>query len=55
MPDCERCKAQLAISAEAYLLTFECSFCASCYRDLERRCPNCSGELVRRPRPADLA
>jgi hypothetical protein len=36
------------------ICTFECTFCAACARDvLEGVCPNCGGELVRRPvRPA---
>ncbi|MCI4345852.1 MAG: DUF1272 domain-containing protein [Thermoplasmata archaeon] len=54
-PVCERCEAPLPPTAEAYICTFECTFCRSCYRELEGRCANCSGELVRRPRPAPLA
>ncbi len=36
------------------ICTFECTFCADCARDrFDDRCPNCQGELVRRPiRPA---
>jgi hypothetical protein len=34
--------------------TFECTFCAPCATDhLNGTCPNCGGDLVRRPiRPA---
>jgi hypothetical protein len=36
------------------ICTFECTFCADCVADvLGGICPNCGGELVRRPaRPA---
>jgi hypothetical protein len=42
-------------SREAMICSFECTFCAACVeRRLLGRCPNCGGELVRRPiRPAD--
>jgi hypothetical protein len=58
-PNCECCDVDLAPeSPEARICTFECTFCATC---AEARfgglCPNCSGELVRRPirPPAALA
>ena len=55
-PNCECCDRDLApASLEARICTFECTFCADC---AEQRfggvCPNCGGELVRRPvRPAE--
>jgi len=54
-PNCECCDRDLpADSAEARICSFECTFCAECADTrLESRCPNCGGELVRRPiRPA---
>ncbi|MBL8551126.1 MAG: DUF1272 domain-containing protein [Hyphomonadaceae bacterium] len=53
-PNCECCDRDLPPDAEARICTFECTFCADC---AERRfagvCPNCGGELVKRPvRPA---
>lgn len=54
-PNCERCDADLpADSTSARICSFECTFCAACADGpLAGRCPNCSGELVRRPiRPA---
>ncbi|MDQ0136814.1 hypothetical protein J2T08_004753 [Neorhizobium galegae] len=54
-PNCECCDKDLAPeSQEAMICTFECTFCADCATDvLKGICPNCSGELVRRPvRPA---
>jgi hypothetical protein len=53
-PGCECCDTDLAgDSTEAYICSFECTFCARCAADrLRGRCPNCGGELVRRPRRA---
>ena len=54
-PNCECCDRDLPpASREAMICTFECTFCAACARDVLRgTCPNCGGELVRRPvRPA---
>lgn len=54
-PNCECCDRDLPPdSREAYLCTFECTFCLDCAsRKLGFVCPNCGGELVRRPiRPA---
>lgn len=55
-PGCECCDRDLPpASAEAMICSFECTFCTSCATGvLKGRCPNCGGELVRRPvRPAD--
>ena len=49
-PVCERCDAPLAPDGEAFICTYECTFCPSCAAELAEVCPNCSGELVRRPR-----
>jgi hypothetical protein len=54
-PNCECCDRNLPPdSREAMICTFECTYCASCADTvLGNICPNCSGELVRRPiRPA---
>jgi hypothetical protein len=54
-PNCECCDRDLPpASREAMICTFECTFCVACARDVLRgTCPNCGGELVRRPvRPA---
>ncbi|MFN7915467.1 MAG: DUF1272 domain-containing protein [Vicinamibacterales bacterium] len=55
-PGCECCDRDLpADSADARICSFECTFCATCAETkLGGRCPNCGGELVRRPRrPAE--
>ena len=49
-PGFEMCMAPLAGEEEAYICSFECTFCASCTSDLQRVCPHCGGELVLRPR-----
>ena len=54
-PNCECCDRDLPPETTgAMICTFECTYCADCAtRVLKGRCPNCSGELVRRPvRPA---
>ncbi|HWG11055.1 MAG TPA: DUF1272 domain-containing protein [Rhodanobacteraceae bacterium] len=50
--ECERCRAPTAKEGEAYICTFECTFCADCSDEMAYVCPNCGGELARRPRPA---
>ncbi len=50
-PGCECCDRDLPpASQEAMICSFECTFCRTCAEELLRnRCPNCGGELVRRP------
>jgi hypothetical protein len=51
-PNCECCNRDLPNeSPDARICTFECTFCSECAETkLNNTCPNCSGELVRRPR-----
>jgi uncharacterized protein len=54
-PGCECCNVDLAPDSKlARICSFECTFCQSCTEDkLKGICPNCGGELLRRPiRPA---
>ena len=48
--ECERCGAALTPDGVARICSFECTFCGSCANELEGVCPNCSGELVARPK-----
>lgn len=50
-PNCECCDKDLPPdSAEAMICTFECTFCRDCTgQRLHGVCPNCGGELIRRP------
>ncbi len=54
-PKCERCGLGLAQDGEAYICSYECTFCADCTADMQDRCPNCGGELLRRPRRVEAA
>ena len=47
---CEKCSAAIDKLAEAFICSFECTFCPSCTQDMTAKCPNCGGELLRRPR-----
>jgi len=56
-PNCECCDKDLPPDApDAMICTFECTFCAECAESvLDGVCPNCGGDLVRRPiRPAAM-
>ena len=48
--ECERCGAALTAAGEARICSYECTFCPACADALASVCPNCGGELVRRPR-----
>jgi uncharacterized protein len=50
-PNCECCDKDLPPDTpEAMMCSFECTFCRGCAEGVLRgRCPNCGGELVRRP------
>ncbi|MGN6830010.1 DUF1272 domain-containing protein [Paucibacter sp. M5-1] len=56
-PNCECCDADLpATSGRALICSFECTFCAACaLQRLDDQCPNCGGDLVRRPRRVGTA
>ncbi len=47
---CEACSKELQKSSIAYICTHECTFCQECTERMHHVCPNCGGELVRRPR-----
>jgi hypothetical protein len=47
---CEKCQVSLAVDGEAYICSYECTFCAACTQHMAACCPNCGGELVHRPR-----
>lgn len=54
-PNCECCDRDLPPeSQDARICSFECTYCSDCADTrLQGHCPNCAGELVRRPvRPA---
>ena len=47
---CERCGKELGWEDPASICSYECTFCKDCSADMDHVCPNCGGELVRRPR-----
>ena len=48
---CEKCgNASPEDSAEVFICSYECTFCGKCAEKMGAVCPNCSGELVKRPR-----
>ena len=51
-PRCDRCEAILPDAEPAYICSYECTFCPNCATWFQSRCPNCTSELVRRPRRA---
>ena len=57
-PNCECCNKDLPPdAADALICSFECTFCTACATNRlpGGRCPNCGGELLRRPiRPAPM-
>ncbi|WP_348983707.1 DUF1272 domain-containing protein [Microbulbifer sp. CAU 1566] len=46
---CERCSAKLGLSDQAFICSYECTFCPSCVEEVRSICPNCQGNLVLRP------
>lgn len=56
-PNCETCDKDLPNDGpDAFICTFECTFCADCTSNMHKEiCPNCGGDLVLRPtRPSSL-
>lgn len=47
---CEVCGQTLCDDGEAWICSYECTYCTLCCERLEAACPNCGGEIVRRPR-----
>ena len=47
---CERCGGGLEVDGAAFICSYECTFCGDRSADMDHVCPNCGGELVRRPR-----
>jgi len=54
-PACGQCHRPLSESAPAYICSSESTWCPECYRSFHGLCPECGGELVRRPRPSRRA
>ena len=48
--ECEKCGESVEPTGDAYICTFECTFCSDCAEGMNAVCPNCGGELVARPK-----
>ncbi len=46
---CESCSGKLEHRSDAYICSYECTFCSPCTESMDHICPNCDGELVKRP------
>jgi uncharacterized protein len=52
---CEKCGRGVVPDSAAMICVYECTFCVPCTQTMDGICPNCAGELVRRPRPPRTA
>ena len=47
---CEKCNVDLpTISSEAFICSYECTYCRECAERMNQKCPNCEGDLQPRP------
>src|ERR1700680_2187777 len=46
---CEKCKQPIAAESECFICSYECTFCCNCAVAMGGTCPNCGGELAKRP------
>lgn len=51
---CQSCGRAVAGGDVVFVCSFDCTFCAACAAPMEGRCPNCGGELARRPRRGEI-
>ena len=51
--NCMKCDAGLEHMGEAWICSYECTFCPACSEAMNHTCPNCAGDLVARPRRAE--
>ncbi|WP_407652156.1 DUF1272 domain-containing protein [Dongia rigui] len=48
--ECEKCARLLPYDAsDAYICSYECTWCGPCTHAMNHICPNCGGDLQRRP------
>ena len=48
--ECAKCKNSLTEYGEAFICSYECTFCPFCAKQMNYDCPNCGGELRLRPK-----
>lgn len=49
-PICEKCQQALSMAGDAFICSYECTFCPTCTEEMKSACPNCGGELRERPK-----
>lgn len=48
--NCEKCTKRLPLDAkDAFICSYECTFCSECADAMKKVCPNCRGVLLPRP------
>ena len=47
---CEKCSKAVPAGGDAFICSYECTFCEGCAESYGKVCPNCQGELVKRPK-----
>lgn len=47
---CDKCGKKLAWESDAFICSFECTYCTDCAEQYDWVCPECRGELAPRPR-----
>src|SRR5271170_7328520 len=52
--DADRCGSPLGLADEAFICSYECTFCAECAGKLNSHCTNCGDELLQRPKRLNL-
>jgi ribosomal protein S18 acetylase RimI-like enzyme len=48
--NCLKCSIHLLEDGNAFICSYECTYCTECFLHLNAVCPNCSGELLARPK-----
>ncbi|WP_226667468.1 DUF1272 domain-containing protein [Microbulbifer aggregans] len=46
---CECCSAPLSLAGQAFICSYENTFCPACAEQFRQVCPTCQGNLVPRP------
>ncbi len=47
--ECLKCLAPLGLTSEAMICSYECTYCLKCAEEYDSVCPNCNGDLQKRP------
>ncbi|MBT6121971.1 MAG: DUF1272 domain-containing protein [Candidatus Puniceispirillum sp.] len=48
--ECEKCETKLEHDSDAFICSFECTYCMNCGKEMNHICKNCNGEIVKRPK-----